>query len=170
METRGNQRIAAWVSLVLTGAVLFGAVRAADHEFTEGVLMAFLSLIMIIITIVLFATSSKTSTRATAAPVAETASKATAVAGLPTQPPRENKSKEGLKKSAKALFIFGSIPGAISIFMVFWAWYGYYISGQFAGSGGMAGIVIYGVLVVTVPATIIIMLIALTLHFESRQK
>lgn len=167
METNGKQRIAAWLSLALTGAVLFGAVRAADHEFTEGVLMAFLSLIMIVITIVLFASSSKTSTRAAAS---ETAPKATAVADLPAQPPTENKSKEGLRRSAKALFIFGAIPGAISIFMVMWAWYGYYISGQFAGSGGMGGIVIYAVLVVTVPATLIIMFIALILHSESRQE
>jgi len=132
--------------------------------------MAFLSLIMIIITIFIFATSSKTSSRAAAAPVAETASKATAVADLPAQPAKENKSKKGLKKAAKALFIFGSIPGAISIFMVVWAWYGYYISGQFAGSGGSAGIIFYAVLIVTVPATLIIMFIALILHSESRQK
>jgi hypothetical protein len=170
METNGKKRIAAWVSLVLTGVVLFGAVRAADHEFTEGVLMAFLSLIMIVITIVLFASSSKTSSRAAVAPAAETASKATAAPDLPAQPPTENKSKEGLRRSAKALYIFGAIPGAISIFMVVWAWYGYYISGQFAGSGGMGGIVIYAVLVVTVPATLIIMFIAMILHLESRQE
>jgi hypothetical protein len=170
METNGKKRIAAWVSLVLTGAVLFGAVRAADHEFTEGVAMAFLSLIMIIITIVLFATSSKTSTRAAAAPAAETSSKVTEVLDLPAQPATEAKSNEGLRKAAKALFILGAIFGAISIFMVVWAWYGYYISGQFAGSGGMGGIVIYGVLVVTVPATFIIMFFALILLLESRQK
>jgi hypothetical protein len=133
-------------------------------------LMAFLSLIMIVITIVLFASSSKTSSRAAVAPAAETASKATAAPDLPAQPPTENKSKEGLRRSAKALYIFGAIPGAISIFMVVWAWYGYYISGQFAGSGGMGGIVIYAVLVVTVPATLIIMFIAMILHLESRQE
>jgi uncharacterized membrane protein len=170
METNGKKRIVAWVSLVLTGAVLFGAVRAADHEFTEGVLMAFLSLIMIIVTIVLFATSSKTSTRLEVAPAAETASKATDVVDLPAQTATAAKPNEGSRKAAKALFIFGSIPGAISIFMVLWALYGYYISGEFAGSGGMGGIVIYAVLVVTVPATLIIMFIALILHSESRQK
>jgi hypothetical protein len=169
METNGKKRIAAWVSLVLTGAVLVGAVRVADQEFTGGVAMAFLSLIMIIVTIVLFATSSKTSSRVEAAPAAETALKATDVVDPPAQPATKNKSNEGLKKAAKALFIFGSIPGAISIVAVVWAWYGYYISGQFAGSGGSAGIVFYAVLVVTVPATLIIMFIALILHSESRQ-
>jgi beta-lactamase regulating signal transducer with metallopeptidase domain len=166
MEKNRKQRIVAWVSLVLTGAVLVWAVRVADQEFTGGVLMAFLSLIMIIITSVLFATSSKTSKRAPA----ETASKATDVVDLPAQPTTEAKSNEGLRKAAKALFILGAIFGAISIFMVVWAWYGYNISGQFAGSGGMGGIVIYAVLVVTVPATLLLMLIALILHSESRQQ
>ncbi|MEN9608731.1 MAG: hypothetical protein RLZZ06_662 [Actinomycetota bacterium] len=164
MKQKNTKRIAAWLSLLVTLVSVIGTGRAADSEFNLAVAMSFLTIFLIVTNIVLFA-SSRTSNQTSAqnpkvgstptpqSPTSSTAPQELHPGSNPVEPTqtRSNGASVGV-------FVFAGITGAVSLFCVLDLY-----SGRYEGSGGMGAIIPLSVLAVTVPATIILLIVALAL-------
>jgi hypothetical protein len=155
-------RILALVTLALTLASLIGAVNSAYWDFSQAVVLSFVTIFLLIITVLLFNSSiDRSKPRQTpvqhAAPARVEPVPAVAQANSAIEQTNQRSS------TGTVVLIFAGIAGVISLFAAM-------DGSRYTGSGSMGGLLDYAIISVSGPATAILGLIGLVLKLSEPKK
>ena len=155
-------RIIALVCLALTLASLIGAINSAYWEFSQAVVLSFVTIFLLIITVLLFNESVDPSTKVQTPSEPTTPANTEPALNLPPKTDDIPQESSDVSKGTVVL-IFAAIAGGISLFAL-WA------GSQYTGSGSMGGLLDYAILTISGPAAGILGLIGLILKLAEPKK